>query len=187
MRTQYYRPWKLRPSERDTIDAQLRDANAQIDREIAEFEQREQPKEKTEAGNGHNTAPQAETREVEGDRDPVPGEKDVNMETGDPKTAAATIDTEKTGATNEDTKMEEDKPADSHPIPDQSDTKMEDEKVPEQNAALPISTDTEGDLKPKLGLDGAPQVPEENTAAQDPDDHHAGEVVDDSGEETVIY
>ena len=39
---QYYRPWELTSDEEDKIDEQLRDAQAQIDRELVEFEEQKQ-------------------------------------------------------------------------------------------------------------------------------------------------
>jgi len=37
---QYYRPWDLRPDEEDRIEDQIKDAQAQIDKELEEFEAR---------------------------------------------------------------------------------------------------------------------------------------------------
>ena len=40
---QYYRPWELRMDEEDRIAAQVKEAQAQIDRELDEMGQRSQP------------------------------------------------------------------------------------------------------------------------------------------------
>lgn len=39
---QYYRPWDLLPDEEDRIDDQIKDAQTQIDKELAEWEQEKQ-------------------------------------------------------------------------------------------------------------------------------------------------
>jgi hypothetical protein len=36
---QFYKPWDLRPDEEDRIEEQIRDAQAQIDKELDEFDE----------------------------------------------------------------------------------------------------------------------------------------------------
>jgi hypothetical protein len=37
---QYYRPWDLRPDEEDRINEQIKDVEAEIAREVIQFDQR---------------------------------------------------------------------------------------------------------------------------------------------------
>ncbi|CAK1364904.1 unnamed protein product [Cercospora beticola] len=105
----YYRPWDLLPDEEDLVEQQIKDAQAQIDRELVEWEDEKQRrldefKESKAPRNTNETPPKAGTNTA---NDEEPGNADTleakhNGETNSPIQHDANADADVTGAEEAD-------------------------------------------------------------------------------------